>query len=131
MFIKTSNELAQRSIVLFSKHLSASGSYKESSCTAPLLFVLSSGSDPTAALLSFAESCGYGSKISVISMGQGQGPKAAALIATARKAGELICLRAPGFIHRTYSFGQLWAANTRFVLSMSQRHLGMLFGGPC
>lgn len=63
------------------------GSYEESSCTVPLLFVLSSGSDPTAALLQFADSRGYGSKISVISMGQGQGPKAAALIEAARKAG--------------------------------------------
>ena len=31
------------------------GSYKESSNTAPLLFVLSTGSDPTAALLTFAQ----------------------------------------------------------------------------
>jgi len=70
-----------------------SGSYKESSCTSPLLFVLSTGSDPTAALLQFADSMGYGSKISVISMGQGQGPKAAALIATARKAGSWVLLQ--------------------------------------
>ncbi len=63
------------------------GSYEESGATVPLLFVLSPGSDPTAALLQFAESRGYGSKISVISMGQGQGPKAAALIESARKAG--------------------------------------------
>ena len=69
------------------------GSYKESSCTSPLLFVLSTGSDPTAALLQFAESMGYSSKISVISMGQGQGPKAAALIATARKAGSWVLLQ--------------------------------------
>lgn len=63
------------------------GSYEESSNTVPLLFVLSPGSDPTAALLQFADSRGYGSKIAVISMGQGQGPKAAALIDSARKAG--------------------------------------------
>ncbi|MEW5313906.1 MAG: hypothetical protein WDW38_005438 [Sanguina aurantia] len=69
------------------------GSYRESSCTAPLLFVLSPGSDPTAALLSFADSCGYGSRISVISMGQGQGPKAAALITAARKAGRWVLLQ--------------------------------------
>ncbi len=36
---------------------------------------------------------GYGSKISVISMGQGQGPKAAALIANARKAGSWVLLQ--------------------------------------
>lgn len=47
--------------------------YKESSVTRPLLFVLSAGSDPTAALLKFADDMGYGGpKISVISMGQGQ-----------------------------------------------------------
>ena len=34
------------------------GSYKESSAVAPLLFVLSPGSDPTAALLTFAASMG-------------------------------------------------------------------------
>eukprot|EP00955_Chlamydomonas_euryale_P021027 222754-Chlamydomonas_euryale.AAC.3 len=69
------------------------GSYKESSCASPLLFVLSTGSDPTAALLAFAESMGYGSKIAAISMGQGQGPKAAALIAAARKAGSWVLLQ--------------------------------------
>ncbi len=31
------------------------GSYKESSCTSPLLFVLSTGSDPTAALLQVSQ----------------------------------------------------------------------------
>lgn len=45
---------------------------QESSATTPLLFVLSTGSDPTAALMQFAQAQGYGSKISVISMGQGQ-----------------------------------------------------------
>ncbi|GAX74205.1 hypothetical protein CEUSTIGMA_g1654.t1 [Chlamydomonas eustigma] len=69
------------------------GSYKESSCTSPLLFVLSAGSDPTAALLQFADTMGYGSKISVISMGQGQGPKAATLIQAARKAGSWVLLQ--------------------------------------
>eukprot|EP00798_Chlamydomonas_sp_ICE-L_P020336 gene20336-27098_t len=69
------------------------GSYKESSNTAPLLFVLSTGSDPTSALMTFAGTMGYSSKISVISMGQGQGPKAAALIDSARKAGSWVLLQ--------------------------------------
>ena len=43
--------------------------------------------------LQFADIMSYGSKISVISMGQGQGPKAAALIATARKAGSWVLLQ--------------------------------------
>ncbi|KAL6751111.1 dynein heavy chain 5 [Haematococcus lacustris] len=69
------------------------GSYKESSNVTPLLFVLSTGSDPTAALLTFAQSTGYSSKIVVISMGQGQGPRAAALIDSARKAGSWVLLQ--------------------------------------
>ncbi|KAG2482389.1 hypothetical protein HYH03_018685 [Edaphochlamys debaryana] len=69
------------------------GSYDESGATVPLLFVLSPGSDPTAALLQFAESKGYAAKIAVISMGQGQGPKAAALIDAARKAGTWVLLQ--------------------------------------
>lgn len=68
-------------------------SFKESSSTVPLLFVLSTGSDPTAALLKYADERGYGSKISIISMGQGQGPKAAKLIEDARKNGSWALLQ--------------------------------------
>ena len=39
------------------------GSYNESSVTCPLVFVLSAGSDPTAALLKFADDRGFGSKV--------------------------------------------------------------------
>lgn len=47
--------------------------YEDSSVIRPLLFVLSPGSDPTSALLKFADDAGYGgSRTSVVSMGQGQ-----------------------------------------------------------
>lgn len=69
------------------------GSFNESSVTAPLLFVLSPGSDPTAALLKFADERSYGARISIISMGQGQGPKAAKLIAEGRAAGSWVLLQ--------------------------------------
>lgn len=74
------------------------GSFSESSAATPLLFVLSPGSDPTAALLKYADETGNGSRISIISMGQGQGPKAAKLIAEARRTGTWVLLqvRAPG-----------------------------------
>ena len=69
------------------------GSFAESSCATPLLFVLSPGSDPTSALLKFAEDMEKADAISVISMGQGQGPKAAALIAEATDAGKWVLLQ--------------------------------------
>ena len=68
-------------------------SYNESSCTCPLIFVLSIGSDPTAALLKYAEDKDMASKLSVISMGQGQGPKAAKLIEQGIESGGWVLLQ--------------------------------------
>eukprot|EP00854_Cymbomonas_tetramitiformis_P001348 gene1348-1949_t len=63
-------------------------SYADSSAVAPLLFVLSPGSDPTAALLKFAEDMNMAAKLATISMGQGQGPKAQDLIQDASRSDE-------------------------------------------
>ena len=69
------------------------GSFKESTVVTPLLFVLSPGSDPTSALLKFAEEMDKSNDISVISMGQGQGPKAAVLIEEAVQVGKWVLLQ--------------------------------------
>ncbi len=61
--------------------------YADSTPTTPLIFVLSAGSDPTAALLQFASERGMSQRLSAISLGRGQGPKAAALIAEGAKNG--------------------------------------------
>jgi len=70
--------------------------FADSKCDVPLLFVLSPGTDPTSALLKFAEDQGQqnrSTQLHVISMGQGQGPKAAALIEDARSLGSWILLQ--------------------------------------
>lgn len=59
----------------------------------PCIFVLSQGADPTSILLRFADKCGYTERLHVISLGQGQGAKAEALIANATRAGDWVLLQ--------------------------------------
>ena len=57
-----------------------SKSYKDSSITTPLIFVLSTGSDPVADFERFAAEMNMTKKVEKISLGRGQGPKAAVMI---------------------------------------------------
>ncbi|KAG6557710.1 hypothetical protein Mapa_000475 [Marchantia paleacea] len=67
--------------------------YRDSSATCPLIFVLSAGSDPTAALLSYAAEKEMADKVAPISLGQGQGPKATVMINDASVAGSWVLLQ--------------------------------------
>merc|ERR1719379_851234 len=59
------------------------GSYSDSNCMTPLIFILSPGSDPFSSLQKYANE--KGKEIAGISLGQGQGPKAEKLMDAAMK----------------------------------------------
>eukprot|EP00931_Biecheleriopsis_adriatica_P059470 TRINITY_DN3558_c0_g1_i1.p1 TRINITY_DN3558_c0_g1~~TRINITY_DN3558_c0_g1_i1.p1 ORF type:complete len:4293 (+),score=1112.20 TRINITY_DN3558_c0_g1_i1:173-13051(+) len=67
------------------------GSYADSSTIAPLIFVLSPGSDPSSALSMFAVE--KGREINSLSLGQGQGPKAERMLAEATLSGSWVLLQ--------------------------------------
>merc|ERR1719482_2534792 len=67
-------------------------SYADSTKVSPLIFILVSGADPVADMLSFASEMGMSEKLEAISLGQGQGPKAKRLIELARTNGGWVLL---------------------------------------
>ena len=67
--------------------------FADSSATSPLIFVLSSGADPTAIFLKFAEDMGFGKKLDAISLGQGQGPFAEKMINEGKEKGSWVLLQ--------------------------------------
>eukprot|EP00614_Pseudopedinella_elastica_P018404 CAMPEP_0172648382 /NCGR_PEP_ID=MMETSP1068-20121228/241239_1 /TAXON_ID=35684 /ORGANISM="Pseudopedinella elastica, Strain CCMP716" /LENGTH=2530 /DNA_ID=CAMNT_0013462701 /DNA_START=4 /DNA_END=7593 /DNA_ORIENTATION=- len=77
-------------------------SYSESTCTIPLVFILSKGSDPTSALLKLADE--LRKETFPVSLGQGQGPIAERTVASSQKDGSWAVLQnchlAPSWMSR-------------------------------
>uniref|UniRef100_A0A8D0HH24 Dynein heavy chain n=1 Tax=Sphenodon punctatus TaxID=8508 RepID=A0A8D0HH24_SPHPU len=76
--------------------------FKESASTTPLIFVLSPGTDPAADLYKFAEEMKFSKKLTAISLGQGQGPRAEAMMRGAMERGKWVffqnCHLAPSWM---------------------------------
>ncbi|KAF4740178.1 hypothetical protein FOZ63_023767, partial [Perkinsus olseni] len=67
--------------------------FDDSDCATPIIFVLSPGADPTDNVIKLASSLGYADRLHMLSLGQGQGPKAEALIDRARDKGDWVMLQ--------------------------------------
>ena len=67
--------------------------YKDSNLLTPLVFVLSKGSDPTKAFTEFATKLKMDRKVRMLSLGQGQGPKAVKMIEEAVQKGNWVLLQ--------------------------------------
>eukprot|EP00764_Aduncisulcus_paluster_P007054 gnl/Carplike_NY0171/2326_a3133_461.p1 GENE.gnl/Carplike_NY0171/2326_a3133_461~~gnl/Carplike_NY0171/2326_a3133_461.p1 ORF type:complete len:1186 (-),score=357.54 gnl/Carplike_NY0171/2326_a3133_461:181-3237(-) len=66
--------------------------FQETSNTTPLVFILSQGADPLSQLQTYAKECGMEERLSTISLGQGQGPKAKKMIRDATNDGGWVFL---------------------------------------
>ncbi|CAF4752613.1 unnamed protein product [Pieris macdunnoughi] len=67
--------------------------YADTAAPIPLVFVLSTGSDPFAAFLKFATEMGMRDRLHSISLGQGQGPVAEKMINAAKPKGDWVFLQ--------------------------------------
>ena len=68
--------------------------FKDSTCSSPLIFVLTPGAAPMNELTKLADEMGFGgNKLNAISLGQGQGPIAEAAIQEAADKGTWVCLQ--------------------------------------
>jgi len=67
--------------------------YNDMNCRLPAVFILSPGADPTGLVMALARKMNYIERLSTISLGQGQGPKAVKLIENGKKSGDWVMLQ--------------------------------------
>lgn len=86
--------------------------YRDMSNTTPLVFILSTGSDPMSSFLRFAREMEYSDRIHSISLGQGQGPVAEKLISNATRSGDWVFLQVRA--HQFFFPGSVLAQRTMY-----------------
>ncbi|KAE9139210.1 Dynein heavy chain 6, axonemal [Phytophthora fragariae] len=67
--------------------------YNDTDRKTPCIFVLSAGADPTGMLLRFAKEMSFIDRLHLISLGQGQGPRAEKLIESSQGVGDWVLLQ--------------------------------------
>lgn len=78
---------------LESQPANISNAYQDASNVNPIIFILSSGTDPVQDVTNFALQAGFYDRFKTLSLGQGQGPKAAELIENGRMEGFWVLLQ--------------------------------------
>ena len=73
--------------------LQLASAFRDAKPSTPLIFVLTSGADPLAALVKFAQERSYAERLRSTSLGQGQGPIAEQLIVDGRRTGDWVLLQ--------------------------------------
>jgi len=69
------------------------GAFEDSGITMPLIFILSPGADPINYLINLAKVQEMDMRLNILSLGQGQGPRAEQLITKGRLNGDWVCLQ--------------------------------------
>lgn len=70
------------------------GAFSDSTCTTPIIFVLSPGADPISYLINLGKEKEYypQERLKMLSLGQGQGDIAREMIKAGRRNGDWVCL---------------------------------------
>ncbi|KAK2964418.1 putative Dynein axonemal heavy chain 6 [Blattamonas nauphoetae] len=76
-----------------SPSLNLTRAYSDSSESSPIIFILSSGADPTPHFQRLAQQMNYSNRLRIISLGQGQGPIAVKMLAEATEKGDWVFLQ--------------------------------------